>query len=187
MAQGAWDSGTWDDALWDSLPITGNTGTGSAGNLGIAVDQTLTGASATGAAGTQSPGITIAITGVQATGAVGNESETITLALSGAQATGAAGSVSLAAGVAITGVEATGSPGTVIAYIPPSLLMTPTTVTIKRNDGQKNVQRKRNASKKSSTSTNELLKANQRLPKKLSPRTSKLKLADNKPQQQFNK
>ena len=119
MAQGAWDSGTWDDALWDSLPITGNTGTGSAGNLGIAVDQTLTGASATGAAGTPSPGITIAITGVQATGAVGNESETITLALSGAQATGAAGSVSLAAGVAITGVEATGSPGTVIAYIPP--------------------------------------------------------------------
>jgi hypothetical protein len=33
MAQGAWDTGTWDAALWDSLPVTGNSATGSPGNV----------------------------------------------------------------------------------------------------------------------------------------------------------
>jgi hypothetical protein len=70
--QGPWDTGTWDDALWDSLPVTGNSATGSVGSLGVAVAVALSGAVGTGAVGTVSPSITIAIGGVQATGAVGD-------------------------------------------------------------------------------------------------------------------
>ena len=93
MAQGPWDTGTWDDALWDSLPVTGNSATGSVGNLGVAVAVALSGVVGTGAVGTVSPTHTIAITGVQATGAVGNQSVNITVAISGVAATGDAGNV----------------------------------------------------------------------------------------------
>lgn len=103
MAQGAWDTGTWDAALWDSLPVTSVAGTGSPG--------------------TGTPRITIAISGVQATGSVGSENETITLALSGNGATGAAGNVSLSFSLASTGTEAIGSAGTVIAVVPPIIII----------------------------------------------------------------
>lgn len=103
MAQGAWDTGTWDAALWDSLPVTSVAGTGSPG--------------------TGTPRITIAISGVQATGFVGSENETITLALSGNGATGAAGNVSLSFSLASTGTEAISSAGTVIAVVPPIIII----------------------------------------------------------------
>ena len=123
MAQGAWDTGTWDAALWDSLPVTGNTGTGSAGTLGVSAGEAITGVSATAAAGTESPSITVAISGVQATGSVGSEGETITLTLSGNGATGAAGNVSLSFISALIGTEAIGSAGTVIAVVPPIIII----------------------------------------------------------------
>ena len=93
MAQGPWDTGTWDDALWDSLPVTGNSATGSVGNLGVAVAVALSGVAGTGAVGTVSPTHTIAITGVQATGEVGNQSVNVIIAISGVAATGDAGNV----------------------------------------------------------------------------------------------
>ena len=123
MAQGEWDTGTWDAALWDSLPVTGNTGTGSAGTLGVSAGEAITGVSATAAAGTESPSITVAISGVQATGSVGSEGETITLTLSGNGATGAAGNVSLSFISALIGTEAIGSAGTVIAVVPPIIII----------------------------------------------------------------
>jgi hypothetical protein len=85
--------------------------------------EAITGVSATAAAGTESPSITIAISGVQATGSVGSEGETITLALSGNGATGAAGNVSLSVSPALTGAEAIGSAGTVIAVVPPIIII----------------------------------------------------------------
>jgi hypothetical protein len=103
MAQGAWDTGTWDAALWDSLPVTGNTGTGSAGTLGVSAAEAITGVNATAAAGTESPSITIAISGVQATGSVNGEGDSIMVAISGA--------------------EAIGSVGTVIAVVPPIIII----------------------------------------------------------------
>ena len=51
MAQGAWDTGTWDAALWDSLPVTGNSATGSPGSVGTTVTVALSGNSASGQVG----------------------------------------------------------------------------------------------------------------------------------------
>ena len=91
MAQGAWDTGTWDAALWDSLPVTGNSATGSPGNVGTTV--------------------TIALSGVQATGQVGSEGEAATVSVTGTEATGAAGTVGLVITVSLSGTEATGTAG----------------------------------------------------------------------------
>jgi hypothetical protein len=55
MAQGAWDTGTWDAALWDSLPVTGNSATGSPGNVGLVITVSLSGNDATGSVGTVTP------------------------------------------------------------------------------------------------------------------------------------
>ena len=93
MAQGAWDTGTWDAALWDSLPVTGNSATGSPGNVGATV--------------------TIALSGVQATGQVGSEGEAATVSVTGTEATGAAGTVGLVITVSLSGTEATGTAGNV--------------------------------------------------------------------------
>jgi len=93
MAQGAWDIGTWDAALWDSLPVTGNSATGSPGSVGVAATVPLTGNAATGAAGTVTSTATIPITGTGATTAVGTVGATVTISLSGVQATGSVGTV----------------------------------------------------------------------------------------------
>jgi hypothetical protein len=103
MAQGAWDTGTWDDALWDSLPVTGNSATGSPGNVGTTV--------------------TIALSGVQATGQVGSEGEATTVPVTGTAATGAAGSVGLVITVSLSGNDATGSVGTVTPSAPPIVII----------------------------------------------------------------
>ena len=103
MAQGAWDTGTWDAALWDSLPVTGNSATGSPGNVGTTV--------------------TIALSGVQATGQVGSEGEATTVPVTGAEATGAAGTVGLVITVSLSGNDATGSAGTVTPSAPPPIVI----------------------------------------------------------------
>lgn len=103
MAQGAWDTGTWDAALWDSLPVTGNSATGSPGNVGTTV--------------------TIALSGVQATGQVGNEDEATTVPVTGTAATGAAGTVGLVITVSLSGNDATGSVGTVTPSAPPIVII----------------------------------------------------------------
>ena len=95
MAQGPWGTGTWDAALWDSLPVTGNTGTGSAGSLGVTRSETLSGMAGTSASGAVSPTITIALTGVSATGSVGNVNPSATASLTGSEATGVAGNVTV--------------------------------------------------------------------------------------------
>lgn len=103
MAQGAWDTGTWDAALWDSLPVTGNSATGSPGNVGTTV--------------------TIALSGVQATGQVGSEGEAATVPVTGTAATGAAGTVGLVITVSLSGNDATGSVGTVTPSAPPIVII----------------------------------------------------------------
>ena len=103
MAQGAWDTGTWDAALWDSLPVTGNSATGSPGNVGTTV--------------------TIALSGVQATGQVGNEGEAATVPVTGTEATGAAGTVGLVITVSLSGTEATGTAGNVNVVPPPVIVI----------------------------------------------------------------
>lgn len=103
MAQGAWDTGTWDDALWDSLPVTGNSATGSPGNVGATV--------------------TIALSGVQATGQVGNEDEATTVPVTGTEATGAAGTVGLVITVSLSGNSATGEVGTVTVVPQPVIII----------------------------------------------------------------
>jgi hypothetical protein len=103
MAQGAWDTGTWDDALWDSLPVTGNSATGSPGNVGATV--------------------TIALSGVQATGQVGNEDEATTVPVTGTGATGAAGTVGLVITVSLSGNSATGEVGTVTVVPQPVIII----------------------------------------------------------------
>jgi hypothetical protein len=123
MAQGPWGTGTWDAALWDSLPVTGNTGTGSAGSLGVTSSETLSGVAGTGASGAVSPTITIALTGVQATGAVGNQGVSITIALTGVSATGSVGNVNPSATASLTGSEATGVAGNVTVYAPPIIII----------------------------------------------------------------
>ena len=121
MAQGAWDTGTWDAALWDSLPVTGNSATGSPGNVGAAATVPLTGNAATGTAGTVTAAATIPITGTGATTAVGTVGATVTIALSGVQATGQVGSEGEATTVPVTGTAATGTAGTVGLVITVSL------------------------------------------------------------------
>ena len=103
MAQGAWDTGTWDAALWDSLPVTGNSATGSPGNVGTTV--------------------TIALSGVQATGQVGSEGEAATVSVTGTEATGAAGTVGLVITISLSGNDATGSAGTVTPSAPPPIVI----------------------------------------------------------------
>ena len=71
MAQGPWDTGTWDAALWDSLPITGNSSTGSVGNVGVESTALLAGDAAAGAVGAVGVDITVALAGNGATGSVG--------------------------------------------------------------------------------------------------------------------
>ena len=95
MAQGAWDTGTWDDALWDSLPVTGNSATGSPGNVGATVTIALSGVQATGSVGTESVSTTVPVTGTTATGAAGTVGLVITVSLSGNNATGEVGSVTV--------------------------------------------------------------------------------------------
>ena len=113
MAQGAWDTGTWDDALWDSLPVTGNSATGSPGNVGAAATVPLIGNAATGSPGTVGVTVTIALSSVQATGQVGTVGCTVTIALSGVQATGQVGTEGVSTTVPVTGTEATGAVGSV--------------------------------------------------------------------------
>jgi len=121
MAQGAWDTGTWDAALWDSLPVTGNSATGSPGSVGVAATVPLTGNAATGAAGTVTSTATIPITGTGATTAVGTVGATVTISLSGVQATGSVGTETVSTTVPVTGTEATGAAGTVGLVITISL------------------------------------------------------------------
>ena len=141
MAQGAWDTGTWDAALWDSLPVTGNSATGSPGNVGAAATVPLTGNAATGAPGTVGVTVTIAlsgvaatgqvgtvaaaatvpITGTSATGSVGTVGATVTISLSGVQATGQVGTEGVSTTVPIAGTEATGAVGTVVPVVTVSL------------------------------------------------------------------
>ena len=123
MAQGAWDTGTWDDALWDFLPVTGNSATGSPGNVGAAATVPLSGNAATGAVGTVGATVTIALSGVQATGQVGNEDEATTIPVTGTTATGAAGTVGLVITVSLSGNDATGSAGTVTPSAPPPIVI----------------------------------------------------------------
>ena len=123
MAQGGWDTGTWDAALWDSLPVTGNSATGSPGNVGAAATVPLTGNAATGAPGTVGVTVTIALSGVQATGQVGTESVNTTVPIAGTEATGAAGSVGLVVTVALSGNSATGDVGTVTVAPQPVIVI----------------------------------------------------------------
>ena len=123
MAQGAWDTGTWDAALWDSLPVTGNSATGSPGNVGAAATVLLTGNAATGAPGTVGATVTIALSGVQATGQVGTEGVSATVPITGTEATGAAGSVGLVVTVALSGNSATGDVGTVTVAPQPVIVI----------------------------------------------------------------
>ena len=103
MAQGAWDTGTWDDALWDSLPVTGNSATGSPGNVGATV--------------------TIALSGVQATGQVGNEDEATTVPVTGTTAIGAAGTVGLVITVSLSGNNAISEVGSVTVAPQPIIVI----------------------------------------------------------------
>ena len=121
MAQGAWGTGTWDAALWDSLPVTGNSATGSPGNVGARSTVPLTGVSATGQVGTVSASQTIPLTGVSATAAVGNVGPTVTIALSGTLATGQVGTEGVSTTVPVTGIAATGAVGTVVPVLTVSL------------------------------------------------------------------
>jgi len=123
MAQGGWDTGTWDAALWDSLPVTGNSATGSPGNVGAAATVPITGNAATGAPGTVGATVTISLSGVQATGQVGSEGEATTVPVAGTEATGAAGSVGLVVTVALSGNSATGDVGTVTVAPQPVIVI----------------------------------------------------------------
>jgi len=123
MAQGGWDTGTWDAALWDSLPVTGNSATGSPGNVGAAATVLLTGAGATASPGTVGVTITIALSGVQATGQVGTEGVSTTVPVTGTEATGAAGSVGLVVTVELSGNSATGDVGTVTVAPQPVIVI----------------------------------------------------------------
>ena len=123
MAQGAWDTGTWDAALWDSLPVTGNSATGSPGNVGAAATVLLTGNAATGAPGTVGVTVTIALSGVQATGQVGTEGVSATVPITGTEATGAAGSVGLVITVSLSGNSAIGEVGTVTVVPEPVIVI----------------------------------------------------------------
>jgi len=123
MAQGAWDTGTWDAALWDSLPVTGNSATGSPGNVGAAATVSLTGVGATASPGTVGATVTIALSGVQATGQVGTEGVSATIPITGTEATGAAGSVGLVITVSLSGNSATGDVGTVTVVPQPVIII----------------------------------------------------------------
>ena len=123
MAQGGWDTGTWDAALWDSLPVTGNSATGSPGNVGVAATVPITGNAATGAPGTVGVTVTIALSGVQATGQVGTEGVSTTVPITGTEATGAAGSVGLVVTVELSGNSATGDVGTVTVAPQPVIVI----------------------------------------------------------------
>ena len=148
MAQGAWDTGTWDAALWDSLPVTGNSATGSPGNVGAAATVPLTGNAATAAVGTVGATVTIALSGVQATGQVGSEGEATTVPVTGAEATGAAGTVGLVITVSLSGNDATGSAGTVTPSAPPPIVIIDDTHDGRRFKEQLERERKLRAKKK---------------------------------------
>ena len=123
MAQGPWDTGTWDAALWDSLPSTGNSSTGSVGNVGVESIALLAGDAAAGAVGAVGVAVTLALSGEQAVGQVGSENVSTTALVAGIAATGAVGSVGVDITVALSGNGATGSVGTVTAVLPPVIVV----------------------------------------------------------------
>ena len=147
MAQGAWDTGTWDDALWDSLPVTGNSATGSPGSVGAAATVPLSGNAATGAVGTVGATVTIALSGVQATGQVGNEDEATTVPVTGTAAIGAAGTVGLVITVSLSGNSATGEVGSV-TVVPQPIIVIDDTHDGRRFKEQLERERKLRAKKK---------------------------------------
>jgi len=148
MAQGAWDTGTWDAALWDSLPITGNSATGSPGSVGVAATIPITGTGATTAVGTVGATVTISLSGVQATGAVGTETVSTTVPVTGTSATGAAGTVGPVITISLSGNDATGSVGTVTPSAPPPIVIIDDTHDGRRFKEQLERERKLRAKKK---------------------------------------
>lgn len=148
MAQGAWDTGTWDAALWDSLPVTGNSATGSPGNVGVAATIPITGTGATTAVGTVGATVTISLSGVQATGSVGTETVSTTVPVTGTAATGAAGTVGLVITISLSGNDATGSVGTVTPSAPPPIVIIDDTHDGRRFKEQLERERKLRAKKK---------------------------------------
>ena len=148
MAQGAWDTGTWDAALWDSLPVTGNSATGSPGNVGVSATIPITGTGATTAVGTVGATVTISLSGVQATGSVGTETVSTTVPVTGTAATGAAGTVGLVITISLSGNDATGSVGTVTPNAPPPIVIIDDTHDGRRFKEQLERERKLRAKKK---------------------------------------
>ena len=95
--------------------LTGVTGTGSVGTLGVAIDMPLTQDLGTGSVGTVSPANSVPLTEVAGTGAAGTVTATLPLALTEAAGTGAVGTVAPATAPALTAAQATGAVGTVSA------------------------------------------------------------------------
>jgi hypothetical protein len=93
--------------------LTGVTGTGSVGTLGVAIDMPLTQDLGTGSVGTVSPANSVPLTEVAGTGAAGTVTATLPLALTEAAGTGAVGTVAPATAPALTAAQATGAVGTV--------------------------------------------------------------------------
>lgn len=120
--QGPWDTGTWDDALWDALPVTGNSATGSPGDVGKSSTVAVTGNEGTGQAGTAQATTTVALSGNDATGQVGNVSHEREVALSGVVAIGYPGDETPTTTIAISGVQAAGEAGNVQVRPQPVLI-----------------------------------------------------------------
>ena len=96
------------------VPLTGATGTGAVGTLGVTLDTALTGATGTGAAGALGKTLDKALTGTVGTGAAGTLGKTLDMALTGTVGTGAVGSLGSTLTLALLGVTGTGALGAMI-------------------------------------------------------------------------
>lgn len=109
-----WMGLTEQDTSATNVAITGVSGTGSIGNIGVLHKNPLTGIQGTGSVGTLAPIQRKAMTGVQGTGSVGTLGVTHKNALTGISATGSLGTLTPVTGktIALTGISGTGGVGT---------------------------------------------------------------------------
>lgn len=96
-----------------TVALTGVSGTGAVGSVGVAFDLAQTGVSGTSAVGSVALGISASISGNAGTGSVGSVAITNSLTLTGAASTGSIGSIGLTNSPALVGVGGAGSVGTV--------------------------------------------------------------------------
>ena len=100
-----------------TIQLTGVTGTGSVGVLGVDVAPVVAGVSGTGSTGTVGAGVAPSLAAVSGTGSVGSLGVGVSISLTGVTGTGSVGTISPGISFGLAGVSGTGSVGVLVPSI----------------------------------------------------------------------